>query len=196
MTPDIIAKLQMEIDVGIKTEAQVVYLLAGIRKIIERENLGQKYFYLKFHCDWALHPKLDRKPAQYVLSHFDSLRLQLITGKKLTPNSEVDKISRMDIFREELSAFLQNKSVTDFSSSSDKWLKFLYLYAHVIEDMPLVIKSGSASEIQEVVVSIATAKKLMVGHQLFRVSWRITDKAGNSGTIFIINSYQVKKSVR
>jgi hypothetical protein len=66
MTPDIIRKLTAELDQGITTEVQVVYLLAGIRKIIERDNVGDRYSDLKFHCDWALHSRMDRAAAKAV----------------------------------------------------------------------------------------------------------------------------------
>jgi hypothetical protein len=55
MTKDIIRKLANETEAGITTEAQVVYVLAGIRKIIERDKIGDQYAAPRFHCDWALH---------------------------------------------------------------------------------------------------------------------------------------------
>ena len=42
-TRDIIAKLTNELHGGIETEVQVVYLLAGVRKLIERDNARAKY---------------------------------------------------------------------------------------------------------------------------------------------------------
>jgi hypothetical protein len=51
MTKDIIHKLHNELDAGINSEAQVVYLLTGIRKILERDSHANQYGALKFHCD-------------------------------------------------------------------------------------------------------------------------------------------------
>jgi len=42
-TPDILYKLAKELDGGIETEVQVVYLRAGIRKLIERDEAREKY---------------------------------------------------------------------------------------------------------------------------------------------------------
>jgi hypothetical protein len=190
VTPQIIEKLRAEIHSGIIKESQVVYLLAGIRKILERENPpSEKYFYLKFHCDWTLHAKLDRKPAQHVLSHFNVAHLPLLKGESLTSNNEADKISKMDQFREELSDFLRSNSINDFSAAPDAWTKFLYLYARVIEDIPLVIRSDSSAEIKEVVVSVELAKELVEKERFFKVSWHVTDRNGKSGTIFVLNSF-------
>lgn len=60
MTPDIIRKLQAELNAGVTNEVQVVYVLAGIRKLIELERSADQYQDLVFHIDWALHPKMDR----------------------------------------------------------------------------------------------------------------------------------------
>ena len=43
MTKDIIRKLEAELRVGITTEVQVVYLLAGLRKLLEQQDAKQKY---------------------------------------------------------------------------------------------------------------------------------------------------------
>ena len=57
MTRDIIQKLKEQIEAGITTEVQVVYLLTGVRKLIERDEVEDEYPKLKFHCDWVLHPR-------------------------------------------------------------------------------------------------------------------------------------------
>jgi hypothetical protein len=191
VTPQIVRKLQAEIRSGISKESQVVYILAGIRKIIERENLPpERYFYLKFHCDWTLHAKLSRKPAQQILSHFNLAHIQLLAGEKLSPNIEVSKISKMDLFREEISSFLCANSIYDFSKSHEGWIKFLLLYARVVEDIPVIIQNDSSAMIKEVTLSVEVAKDQVEETQFFKVTWRITDRNGKSGSIFVINSFQ------
>lgn len=58
-TRDIISKLTRELDTGITSEVQVVYLLAGVRKLIERDGVREQFSDLNFHCDWTLHSKLE-----------------------------------------------------------------------------------------------------------------------------------------
>ena len=55
MTRDIIRKLTIELETRITTEVQAVYVLAGIRIIIERDMLQNKYPEPNLHCDRALH---------------------------------------------------------------------------------------------------------------------------------------------
>lgn len=186
MTPQIVQKLQGEISKGFRRESQVVYLLAGIRKILEQENRSSTFEYLKFHCNWALHARLDGSFAQKVLGYFDSEHSRLIAKKELTSQSEALRISKMETFREEISKFLKSYSIMDFSQDADKWTKFLYLYSCVIEDCPLIIRANNCIHIQEVVVSVEKAKELKNNQQLFKVSWLIKDKNEKEGVIFVL----------
>jgi hypothetical protein len=60
MTPDILKKLDALLSAGITDEMQVVYLMSGVRKLLERQQAKKQYRYLTFHCDWTLHPKIGR----------------------------------------------------------------------------------------------------------------------------------------
>jgi len=55
MKNDIIRKLEVELSGGIRTEPQVVYLMAGLRKLLEQRQEKRHYEYLAFHADWVLH---------------------------------------------------------------------------------------------------------------------------------------------
>ena len=79
-TPEIIRKLKDELDKGIATEVQVVYVLAGIRKVIERDKVEKQYADLRFHCDWALHASMDRTAAKNILRQFDAAHAFLREG--------------------------------------------------------------------------------------------------------------------
>jgi hypothetical protein len=193
MTPQIIEKIQAELRAGIKTESQVVYVLAEIRKIIEREGSSARYEYLEFHCNWVLHSRLGGKFAQHVLRQFDSGHLKLVKGEHFSASYEVEKISKMDGFREELSAFLKAHSITDISKSSDTWSKFLFLYAQVIEDVPLLIWADSSAATREVVISVESATREAEGHRFYKVIWKVTYKDGRSESVFVINSFEIPK---
>jgi hypothetical protein len=43
MTPDLLRKLTADLDKSIATDVQVVYLLAGMRKLIERDKIEGQY---------------------------------------------------------------------------------------------------------------------------------------------------------
>jgi|SRR5579864_6395233 len=215
-TRDILSKLRGELDAGVSTEPQVVYLLAGIRKLMERDGAKGKYPNLNFHCDWALHSKLEGPGARRVLLEFDAAHpllrdngvelRQLPRGLKV----EMDRIMTMRSFREELEAFLGDHGLPGLDRDErDGWAHFLYLYAKVIEDIPLVVvqdkKRGvcrslrragarktipAAKHISKVVVRFDEAQQDVGGEALFRVTWTIHDKNGQSGSYQVFNTYE------
>jgi hypothetical protein len=115
MTKDIIAKLRAELEAGITTEVQAVYLLAGIRKLIERDEAEDDYPALKFHCDWALHARLDRRSARVMLKLFDDAHVDLRNNVGLGDlpvdvRRGIDRIAKMKGFEAELGKFFDESS--------------------------------------------------------------------------------------
>jgi hypothetical protein len=76
----IIAKLKMLLANGITSEAEALYLMVEVRKLLERLQAEKQYEYLKFHCDWALHAALEGTMAQRILKQFDAATIHLKTG--------------------------------------------------------------------------------------------------------------------
>ncbi|MGD0887249.1 MAG: hypothetical protein ABSA46_20590 [Thermodesulfovibrionales bacterium] len=215
MTPDILRKLAVELNTGITTEVQVVYLLAGIRKLIERDKTEDQYPRLKFHCDWALHSSMDRAAAKAILRQFDAAHPLLLGNVELhnlpAPlKSEIDRISTMHSFEEELSKFLAAYGLPLLTQHRyDGWVHFLHLYTKVIEDIPLVVavpairkkpkqatSDTGPKHISHVTVNLEQARETIKhagGEELlFKVTWTIYDKNGQSGDIFILNSFSLQ----
>ncbi len=202
-TRDIISKLRKEFDKGITTEVQVVYLLAGIRKIIERDKIGDQYVDLRFHCDWALHSSLDRSGAKAILAEFDAAHALLRGNVKLGDlppalKAEIDRISDMRSFNKELSQFLATYGLPALNKNRpDGWAHFLHLYARVVEDIPLMVSSPVvAKHITHVTVHFDQARETIKhdnGQEevLFTVTWTTHDKNGQSGDIFVVNSFSL-----
>ena len=214
MTPAIIRKLTAELEKGVTTEVQVVYLLAGIRKIIERDKSGQNCPDLKFHCDWALHASLDRASAREILALFDAAHVYLrgdVALKDLPSGlrREVERISKMETSEESLEAFLSDHQLPPLTlHRSDGWVHFLHLYAQVIEDIPLVVsapparqRTGTSTATHPQYISRITVRCEMAAgdtfkHEagedmFFKVRWIIQDKNGQSGEIYIVNSFSL-----
>src|ERR1017187_6979229 len=112
--PHIVGKMEVLLSHGITTEAQVVYLMAAVRKLLEQrqpdENELVTFDYLKFHCDWTLHSKLDGRMAQKILRLFDAANLELKAGGELHNlpddlNTQIQFISKMTYFERELTRF-------------------------------------------------------------------------------------------
>jgi hypothetical protein len=204
MNDEIIRKLTRQFDVGITTEAQVVYVLAGVRKLIERDNERDRYSTLNFHCDWALHAHLKGTAAQWILKRFDEahphLRANLDIGD--LPGglaNDIANISTMRGFKREFDQFAKKYGLPSFKHvSPDAWTGFLALYANVISDIPLIVNAGwwqgqstdAPQHIARLTVRFERAvKPTESGEWLFKVNWLIEDKQGQTGEVFVIHGY-------
>ncbi len=181
---------------GVKTEAEAVYLMVQIRKILEG-GPKDKYQLLKFKCDWALHPKLSGQMAQLVLGQFDEANTILRDDRKLSdlPESqrkEIERVFDMRLFKKELDTFIKERGLPEINSVKDGWTKFLWFFAKVIEDCPLEIwTSNIASNVQSVKIKAELANKIIDGHHLYKITWFISEVNGKTGELFVINSFSV-----
>lgn len=107
----IVGKLQSELERGITSEGQLVYVLVEVRKLLEITHRKDRFPALLFHCDWALHSHMDRPGALRVLQRFDEF-CGYYFGDRDTVDMNFDKelsdtlgIAR---FREEFEDFLSS----------------------------------------------------------------------------------------
>lgn len=194
----IIAKLEKLIAKGIGTQAETLYLLVEVRKLLEQQQAKKQYEYLTFHCDWAVHPTLAGPTAQKVLEQFDAANIHLKTGIELHDlpgllRIEIDRISQMRYFKDQLAGFLKaNELPTLETTRSDGWVHFLHLYVKIVEDCPLVMTAKNTYATIESVtlkVDLAKASEQHGGETWFQVRWIIQDKNGLSGEIDIYNFF-------
>ncbi len=196
MVPDIRQKISDQIVKGVNTEAEAVYLMVQIRKLLEIYP-SDDYLHLNFHCDWALHTRMDRKPAQKILKLFDDVNVQLQKGvifKDLPDNlrQEIERIFGMSLFRRELDTFLKQHSLPAVNCVKDGWTKFLWLLAKVIEDCPLEIKPANiGSSVQKITIKVDLADTIVEGEQFYKITWIVSDVNGNNGELFSLNSFSV-----
>lgn len=197
----IIAKLEALLSKGITTEADALYLMVEVRKLLEQQQAKKQYEYLTFHCDWALHASLEGTTAQKILKLFDAANIHLKTGLELhdLPGSlklEIDRISKMRYFEEQLENFLTANHLPALERTrSDGWIHFLHLYAKIVEDCPLVMTTkNQLASIATVTLKMELAKEPKENEMWFMVRWIIQDKAGKSGEIFVLNSFSLSAS--
>ncbi len=191
MTPQIVTKINREIQSGITSEAQVVYILAEIRKIIEQENSHDDYKYLYFHCNWALHYLMRKSQAQKVLSYFSEAHTEITEKGNSQFHGEYDAISKMDRFKDELSIFCNNQSITNFTNNAASWLKFIKLYVQVIEDCALVIESKELANQKRITITVEYAKEPHEGENFFKVIWLYTSGNEQPFEFYVLNSLPV-----
>jgi hypothetical protein len=141
----IIEKLDKQLRKPIDSETQVVYLLVEIRKLIEIERCRNVYFSLNFHCDWALHAKLDGAGARRVLHRFDAFCEYFLSGKKepapVSFSAELQSTIEVENFRQELTRFLKSHELPkETCTDQSRWNAFVKFYSGVITDCPLVVR--------------------------------------------------------
>src|SRR2546422_11205054 len=77
----LLRKIREQLERGISTECQVVYLLVEIRKLLDRERTsGAQYGSLRLYCNWAVHVELSKAQAQEIVKKADQLYFKLIKG--------------------------------------------------------------------------------------------------------------------
>lgn len=201
----IILKLQNLLARGINSEADALYFLAEVRKLLEQQDAKKKYEYLTFHCDWVLHAKLSGPTAQKILEEFDAANVHLKSGIELEQlpdvlRIEIERISKMEYFERELELFLKANYIPTLKSiRADGWAYFLHLYAKIVRDCPLVMTAkNKTATITSVTLQMDLAKSLTAktGDAWFQVRWVIRDKDGRTGQIFVINSFAIDPARR
>jgi hypothetical protein len=197
--PEIVRKLETLLRAGITTEAEALYLMAAVRKLLEQKQEKRQYEYLTFHCDWTLHPKLKGPTAQRILNMFDAATIHLRTGVKLEDlppglRMEIDRISKMKHFEYELNQFLRANGLPGLEANrADGWVHFLHLYTRIVEDCPLeMTETNTSASIAKVTLHVELAKQSVEDDMWFKVTWTILDKNGLSGDIFVLNSFSLK----
>ena len=143
MRDQILEKLSKHLQKPIEDEAWLLYLLAQIRKLRERQADQQSadiFPSLTLYCHWALHVRLHNWGTTQVL-----LRriIDSISDEARDPLDEfrmLDELMYFTSFRQELCVFLSEQSLsTELCKQDDLWHKFLSLYVRIIEDGDLEI---------------------------------------------------------
>lgn len=196
------AKLELLLTTGITTEAQALQLMVLFRKLLEQQQAKKQYEYLTFHCDWALHSKLEGTTTQKILKLFDAANGYLKAGVRLHDlplhiGGEITRISKMKYFEDELEEFLKANGLPAIDTiRPDGWIHFEHLYAKVVEDSPLVMTAkNTTASIASVTLNVdfAKASKQDGGDMWFKVRWIIEDKNGMTGEVFVLNSFALNR---
>lgn len=147
----ILEKLSRELSDGIDTEPKTLYLLAEIRKFIDRyiQEEKNKYPNLYFYCNWVLHVEMYRTPAKNILRRFES---NLAGSNNLKEISNIIKKQEKDFYsflslKEELQSFLEINDLPDeLVKSGNKWFKFKKLLVEILIDCPLLNEGSQVSK--------------------------------------------------
>src|SRR5579863_9197735 len=121
MKNEIIQKLRNELRRGIRSEAQAVYLMAEIRKILEHDKAQKVYAALYLYCCWVLHAELDRGFAADIISLVDEIHGG---GAKYDPDleprwRELHDLTDGQALRRELGEFLTRNDLPIYITTED-----------------------------------------------------------------------------
>ncbi len=163
--PEILEKLQYEIQKNITEESQVVYILSRIRKYLEIKNLKGNYKYLNFYCNWALHSKIDRtEPVVEILRDFNN-------------GTDEGKFLKFGYFYDDLKSFLDNEGLNSSTLlEKNNYLIFINLLLDILSDTPVEFYSDDKKEI------IINKPKIPIKDSLFNIEFSIRPKNKNSRT--------------
>jgi hypothetical protein len=177
MERDIVSKLNHELGQPITSERQVVYILVGLRKLLELRKTLDDYWTLKLCCDWAVHPVLDRATAQVVLSRFDDYETKYRRDNVGVCQAEMPELTDFvehKAFRNELIAACQRYGICpDTFLGNDSWRSFLAHYTEVIRDCPFEAKAEKTTYVTRVTAHAVTREMTaaIMPNKQFGIQW-------------------------
>jgi hypothetical protein len=193
----IIGKLKKLLTRGITSEAEAAYFMVEVRKLLEQQNAQQQFEYLTFHCDWAVHAKLNRSATvKRILKLFDDAHAHFKAGIRIDElpgemRLDIECISKMAYFEQQLEDFLLANGLPLLSSvRADGWTHFLHLYCQIVEECPLVM-TGDTSAIESVTLQLDLAEKVNYDEVFFRVTWVIAGREHTRSDLFVTHSFSV-----
>jgi hypothetical protein len=191
MAKDIVGKLMKHLTKSINDEPGVVYLLAEVRKLLERDDPTHSNGALWMYCHWALHVDLTLPGTTMdFLKRVD--RWITNTVAYLTPTGPWEFIEEhllfrdfifLTTFRQQLRGFLASYGLPlSLCDLDEQWHAFIEAYGGVIEDGSLSTKSDKKNELGAVKQVIFTkGEDLTANHHVpFVIQWNIELKDGRS----------------
>jgi hypothetical protein len=162
MKNEIVIKLNRHLASGIEREADVVYVLAEIRKLFEHLRSARKYPVLAFYTNWALHTKIDREPwARAGLKMLEEVVTEFRSG--FGPSEQivkaVDDVLSFQKLRRELLTFGAEQDIRFDKLSYAQWREFATLLIDVLIDCPLKSEAATA-----VVKTLALSRDFIFSH--------------------------------
>jgi hypothetical protein len=139
---DITKKLEehLKLHEPMTEECHVVYLIAELRKILDRMN-DNRYPVLRFYCDWGLHTEKSRNLshiAPQIKLMYDSIEEQIKAAPALYRNDIIRKFYSMEVLRDEIKKLFTELGIpTSLVDNESTWKAFWKLFAKVLTDQPI-----------------------------------------------------------
>ena len=128
---DIYSKLNSAMESLDFSEANVVYILSRVRKLIELTGEQDEYSVLNFYCNFALHVEIDRPPQSIV---------EMLTAIK--EGTDYGGIIGFEDFHADFQRFLEEKGLSNAIYADDRNVQNLrFALTSIYSDTPIFIKT-------------------------------------------------------
>jgi hypothetical protein len=148
MITGIVSKVNDHLTAGIRKEADVMYTLAEIRKILEETGATPAYPVLDFYTNWVVHSALDRhRWAREGLVTIEKAVDGFQNGRS-RPEQVLTAVTSVLSFQKlhsELLKFGTEYGIAFDGVSFEEWRTFATLLLDILVDCPLVSKSANAT---------------------------------------------------
>lgn len=192
MTKDIVSKLRSHLGTTLTSECGVVYLLAEVRKLLERDDPKRRHGALWMYCHWGLHVDLSYPDTtEDLLKRIDvwvsnTVAYLIPTGpRKFMQEYHLFKdFIYLETFRIQLRKFLECYDLpTDLCTTDERWFGFLSAYGGVIEDGSLTCVNRKQENELYVVNKVTFTKGAELSdkhHVNFVIRWKIDLRDGRT----------------
>lgn len=138
---------------GSLNKNDVFVFFAYLRQFLEESGKQDSYKYLKFYCDWLLHPEINNMFALKIMEDINSaliLRDEKVSivsedefKEKYSPNTRVPQILGLDLLRGELISALTDLGLDSaFFHSCNCWKALLSLVLGHLKNKPLKFRES------------------------------------------------------
>lgn len=142
MEDEIIAKLKLALAEPIQKECQVVYIMAEIRKLLERLKDKNNFSVLNFYSNWSLHPEIEITSSIRPL--LERIEKTILSGKYNV--RAVFEIIDFEEFRKEIGIFLNKFNINNPFTEINYWRDFRKVFVSILIDCPLKPTYGNIKE--------------------------------------------------
>jgi hypothetical protein len=146
----IIEKLRRHLTECPGTEADVVYALVEVRKVLDqadKEEKYRKYGWVNLVCNWVVHIELCNSKAAEILEILENrlIHVSFLDLSTFDKDGKAGDVLSFDLFRGELSQFCKTYDLPT-KWVDQCWGEFLTLLAQVVQDCPLTLKQPDIHE--------------------------------------------------
>jgi hypothetical protein len=134
-------KIKTLLTKGVESEAEVVYLLVEVRKLMDRVSYSDPD--LRMFCNWAVHPDLSHRQdgSTNILKEFDDALIREI-DQGAGPLS-IEHCS-FKVFRERLDKFIKTFQFLEQMMSDAIWPYIATEYCNVVNESPITFNASKA----------------------------------------------------